>query len=316
MSVVNNIATLPDTRRNFSPEMNDYAYFTGLYVHNKDVSFASVAAFQDIDEYLSLLESGDLIPLHNIKSTEYLDEETQYKESLQNYPYKARPGKYRRKHNFIWQIDRHQLVEQMSGSDKYVIYIDRNRNIYGTSDDGVTVRGFSTDAIVLEKLIMATESDPAFSPLFIALKDSDELNVRGVIKQVDWQPTDVNRLFMSIAIEFLDADTLNFSATYNGAAVESIGSSDVTVSDDTNGIMNFSLFNYLGGVYQLSGFTAVDPTKIDSLTGGKLEILSSLYLGCVLYRVTIEVVIPANNFVFEDGENFVFEDGENFIFEN
>lgn len=310
MSINKPILNLPDTKTNFSSENNALTYLSGIFVLKKGVVFPSIESFQDIDYFYSLLESGDLTPLHYIKEVEYLDEETILLESTQDFTTKLRPGKYRQKFKFTWQIERHQLVEQISGSDLPVIYIDRSRNIYGTSDDGVTVRGFTTNRLILDKLLFGTDSTPAFSVLDIELRDSDELNKRGVIKQVDWNPVDINRLFMSINIEYLDSDTLNFSASYNGVTIakDKILQSDITISDNSNGNLNAGFYGYGDGVFQLKDFNL-------PLTSGIMEILSNLYMGCINYLVRVIAVPSFTNYDFEDAANFEFEDSLNFDFE-
>ena len=78
--------------------------------------------------------------------------------------------------------------------------------------------------------------------------------------------------------------------------------------DKVNGRLTFGTFNNLSGIYQLGTFNK-------ELTTGTLKILSSLYLGCSIYRVVVQVTIT-NYFLFEDGNNVLFEDGNKFIFEN
>jgi hypothetical protein len=302
MSVIKNISSLPDTKRTFD-DRNSHAYISGYFVTEKKNLFASTDDVEDPDFWQALLENNDLTPLHYVKEIEFLDEETFYQESRHDFTYKLRDGKQRQKIKYTWTLEKHQVVDEMSGTDLYVIPYDRNKNVYLVEDGGY-LRGIKTTRLQLEKFIYATESEPSWSVLDIEYKE-----LATVIHNAGFRLEDIDRLFMSLNIEYIDQDTLNFSASYNGDEIDSIQSSDVTVTDNVNGVLTFSLFNYLGGVYQLSGFSL-------PLICGKLEVLSTLYLGCTSYIVKVVVTPIVANFDFEDGVNFDFEDSINFEFEN
>ena len=308
MSIRKQINSIPNTGRTFESDNNGFAYLSGIFISLNGFEFSSEEDFQDIDVWQQAMNDGNITPLHYIKEVQPQDQETEYQESIQDFSYRTFKGKYRHRLNYVWTLDKHKLVELMSGGSLPVFHYDRNNNISGTSNGSGGVKGFTTTRIVLEKMIQATQSDPAFSPLDIEYKDSDELNVNGVIKKVEWQPTDIDRLFMSITVEFVDSDNLNFSASYNGEPVEDIEDSEVTVTDYLNGVLSFSTFELGSGTYQLSGFS-------NTLTSGKLEVITDLYLGCNKYRVTITVDVT-NNFIFEDDDNMILEDGDNLILEN
>lgn len=301
MSVIKQISTLPDTKRSFNDE-NDYAYINGLFVTKKEVLFNSEDELNDFDVWEGLLESGDLMPLHFVKTIEYKTEDTQYQESLQDFDYKLRDGRNKKTYNFLWSIERHELVDRLSGSDLYIIEYDRNGNLFLVEDSG-TYRGVKTNSVTLEKMLFADEATPAFSPLFVDFREKFNFSYKP-----EFSLRDVDRQIMNVSIEYVDSDNINFSATYKNGNVDDISSSDITVTDNINGVLSYTLFKYLGGVYKLSGFNKV-------VTGGIIEIVSSLYLGCTNYnyRITIEVV---NNRLYEDGDNMVMENGDNRIYEN
>jgi hypothetical protein len=282
--------------------------YSGLFVHEKSFSFADTNDFADYDVWRDALESGDLIPLNFIQEFEQQNEETVFVESQQNYNYRARKGKYSHIYKFDWTLDYHQIVETLSEKDYYVIPWDRNWNLRATERDGV-IQGFSVNHIVLKEMEDSDGTSPALSPLSVEYTDPDEWNVNGVTEQVTWNPEDINRLFMSITVDYVDSDNLNFSASWLGDSVDDISSSDITVTDDINGVLSFALFNYLGGVYQLSNFSA-------SLTTGTLSILSDLYLGCSKYKVAITVSVT-NRIAFENLDTLITEVTlDNLIYEN
>lgn len=302
MSVKKTISSLPDTKRTFS-DSNSYTYISGYFITEKENLFSSTDDVEDSDFWTTLLENNDITPLHYVKEIDFVDEETVYQESIQDFSYLLRDGKQRQKIKYTWTLEKHQTVDEMSGTDLYVIPYDRNKNVY-LVEDGSYLRGIKTNRLQLEKFIYATESTPAWSVLDI---EYNELPT--VIHNAGFRLEDIDRLFMSLTIEYLDQDTLNFSASYNGSSIDTISSSDVTITDEINEVLTFSLFNYLGGVYQLSGFSS-------QLIRGKLEVLSTLYLGCVSYIVKVEVTPVVVNADFEDSVNYEFEDSINLDFEN
>lgn len=312
MSIITNISSLPDTKQTFEPFQNTYSQICGIFVTEKDYEFSSVEDFQDIDKWYEALKDGDIIPLHYAKTFSPANEEQQYKESQQDFSFGLRPGRIKNKLGYVWTIDVHTTVDTLSGTDKYVFYWDKNKNIYGTSDNGVSVRGFSTNRITLEKPSFANGVEPAFSPLEIELKDSREYSSRGVVKEMAWEPSKVDRLFANITIDYTDEDNLNFTAKYLGTPITDITSSDISIIDNYLGEpSSFTLSNIGGGAYQTTNFTPI-PFK---LKNGLLKIVSDLYIACVPYKITITVIV-INNYVFEDGNNFVLEDGNNFIYDN
>jgi hypothetical protein len=302
MSTIRQISTLPDTKRLSGNENNRYNLLSGLFACSKEILFVDTDELDDSDNWYQLMDDGKLTPLHYIKEIDPLTEETIYQESVQDYSYKLRSGKNRDKYKYSWTIDKRDYVELLSGTDLYIIQYDHNNNVYAVQESG-GIRGIKTNRIQLEKLLYSDNSVPAFSVLDIEYREEPNL-----IHELDFNLRDIDRLFMNLQIEYVDSDNINFSATYRGANIDILSASDITVTDNTNGVLTFALFNYLGGVYKLSSFS-------DSVTGGILQIISDLYLGCANYRYVIQVEV-SNNFLFEDGENFVFEDGENFIFEN
>jgi len=310
MSIYKTISTLPDTKQSFDSRVNGFAPIKGLFGVKSGTSFASVEAFQDIDNWYTLLESGDMFPLHYAVEFDAQDEDMFYGESLQDFSYKQRNGRYRHKISYVFNIDVHQAVSAISDSSNiHLFYWDKNNNIYGTSDDGVTVRGFKPNRFTFEKLLFARDNEPAFSVLDIELQDSDELNLRGVVKQVAWSPQDVDRLFISINIGYTASDQLTFEAYYMSTPIAGLSAGDMSLTDDVNGALTFTVLNF-GYTYILSSFNL-------PLNSGVLKILSSLYLGCTKYNVTITVIVTYNA-IFDDatGNNIVFEDLNNMIFDN
>jgi hypothetical protein len=308
MSIIKTIPQLPDTKQTFDNEnLNAWGYLSGYLVTTKDCTIP-IADAGDFDVWFQKMQDEEITPLHFIREVEYVDEETPYKDSIQDYPIKLRQGKYRRKAKFTWTLEKHKYIEELSGTDLYIFEYDRNNRIKGTSDDGVNLRGFKTDSIWLEKRIYGTESQPEFSILDVQIQDADEYNTRGKIIEVDWDVRDIDRLFINIELGTVQPDLLTFKATYNGNEITDISGSDVTLTDDFKGVITADTFNYLSGFYQMTNFDK-------SLIRGVLKIQSSIYLGCTQYRASV-VVEVGNNMIFGSGDNMIFGSGDNMIFGN
>lgn len=306
MSIVKNISTLPDTRRTLTSTQNNYGNIEGAFAAKKTFSFASIEDFKNIDNWYQALSDGNIIPLHRVYEVDNRSEETVYNESIQDYTYMSRIGKIRYVLKYDWTVDYYQVVEQLSGSDLYVFFYDVNKNVYGTSDDGVSIRGFKTSRLQLEKMPFQIGQEPSFSPLDIEFKDSNEWVRRGVVEQVTWLPSEVDRLFISIRIEYVDSSNLNFSATWLSEGVQ-VDQAGVTLTDDSNGELTFNFYDYSGGVHRLSDFYAGAISS--SLTSGILNVQTDLYLGCARYIVIAQIEVT-NYFLYENDDRLALENSD------
>lgn len=306
MSIKYNIQSLPDTKQNF--DSNTMMYIEGAFLSPKGFTIA-YANRGDLTVWQQALKDGNLTPLHNLLEKEDNNTEETYNESILGFTYLSDQGEYKNKLNYNLDLEKHKALDAISGADLDIWYYDYNRNFYCTTDDNkTTIRGFSSERIALDKLSLATTQAPALTIIDVELKDSDELNKRGVVENFGISPTAIDRLYASIDILYIDASTINFTAKYKGEDLNDIEASGVTVIDNVNGELPFSYFNYLGGVYRMTFNTPTNP-----ITGGSIKIISDIYLACVNYVNTSETYVTVN-YDFENGDNYDFEDGTNFDF--
>jgi hypothetical protein len=303
MSIRPTISTLPDTRQTFS-DITNYTFISGLFITQKVNLFSSIDDINDDGFWQNLLDTDVITPIHSVKEIDDLSEETFYGESKQDFTYEQRPGKNRKKYRSIWTIEKHELVSQYSGSDFYIVEYDRNNNVYLKEESG-NYRGLKTTRINLEKFLYGTESTPLFSPLDIEYSETANF-----VHNVGFRLEDIDRLFMSLKVEAIGTNFLNFTATRGTEQVTSITATDVSVIDDLNGTLTFDVFNLNAGVYRLSGFS-------DTLTTGCLIVISSMYLGRTKYTAT-SIIQVSNNGLFDGlGNNIIFDgEGNNLIFDN
>lgn len=305
MSISKYISGLPDTKQGLSVSNIKRALISGIFIHTKDFTFPNLAAFTDIEYYYNAMISGDLIPLHGVKKFTPKDDEAVYPNSLQDFSYQQYKGKYRHILEYDWTIDYHLLVDTLTNTDYYVIYHDLNKNIYGCKQSDGKYRGLKTNRLALEKLPFQVGTTPSFSSLDIELKDHAELTT---IENVSWMPSDVDRLFMTLTVNTVTNDEINFTAVDINGNVTTITGSDITLTDDINGNLSFTTLNLSGGSYKLSGITP-------NITSCKMVIKSVINIGCVSFHVNYTVFV-ANNMIFGDGNNMVFGNGGNMVFGN
>ena len=67
------------------------------------------------------------------------------------------------------------------GSGGRIFLIDINKKLIGTSDDaGVTLKGFTLDQFMPEKVQFGDGSTPSLSPIYYTLANNEELDINGV----------------------------------------------------------------------------------------------------------------------------------------
>ena len=308
MSTVKNISSYPSTGQGFSINHNRLQNIKGVFLTKKD--FTITSAQLESDTYLfDQFELGNVIPLHFVLDVIPKNEETEYGKSVQDFTYKLRDGKYRHVLRFDWELAFSQIVESYSGTDLNVIYYDNDQKLILTTDSQGVYRGIKTNRLVLEKPnLFGNGTEVQYSDLDIEIRDSEEITLNGYIAEVDWLPEQIDKRFVSVSVESVGVDYLNFIVKRYSQTVDNLSATDVSVTDTKNGILEFSVFNLFAGVYKLSSFN-------EKLTTGCLSINSSGYLGRTKYQVQISIIVDSN-FVYEDGNNLIYENGDNIIFEN
>lgn len=309
MSIGQNITTLPDTKQGFTSNKSGTSLIKGFFLTTDDLVFSTLEDLQDIEVFFTEMESETLTPFHSIISFDPRNKEVGYTESLQYETYEITPGKKRHQIKFDWNTDFYDLVKQISGGKGRVIYYDHSNNLHLISEDGVNYKGFKTSRIVLEDLLFPTPTDPGLSIMDIELDNmNSSLNERREVVSVGWSPEDVDRLFVSVDINYVSSTEINFSVTHAGEPIIDLSSSDVTLIDDLNGTITSVLLNYTGGYYRATDITP-------NLTKGCLIVQATVYIGQDKYRVNA-VASVINNFIYENGDNKIYENGDNRILEN
>lgn len=303
MSIERRNITLPDTLRTFARNSDMYKLTESLFITTDNIIFTE-DEFEDIDFWYSEL-GINIFPLHGINEFASKDIDSQFVTSRQDFDYKINNGKYIHEFKYDWSLDYHKLINEISGSTVKVIY--RSGNVLRAKNVSGDVTGFSISKFELEKLLFSNGDSIGNSKLMLEWLDSDELNVYGYDVEVNWNPQKLNRLVLNINLTFAE-DTITMYVRYLGQEITGIQASDITITDDINGNIEFGVFVPGSGVYQLSSFSKV-------ITTACMNIQSTLYIGAKRFTFTVVVAIT-NNFIYENGDNKIYENGDNRILEN
>lgn len=300
MPVKKQISTYPSTGRGFTPPGNFMQNIAGSFLTKKTWTVTN-AQLEDNSYFFTSFDNGDLIPFHLVQSLVPNNEETIKQNSLHDFDYELRAGKYKHTMRFDWDIAFHQIVETYSGTDLYIIHYDQTGKLILAEESTGVYRGVKTDSIILQKpKLFGNGSEPSYSDLDIELKNGETFKVI----EVDWLPEQIDKLFVKVDVTNIGVDYLNFTVRYNSTNIEGIEASDVTIEDVTNGTIAGILLNYTDGVYQATGFSS-------ALTTGCLTVNATAYLGRTRYRVVITVDITVG-FDLLDGDGFDLLDGDTF----
>jgi len=93
----------------------------------------------------------------------------------------TRLGQYRLRNLFRENLEMHKAMYSHLGSGGRIFLIDINKKLIGTSDDaGVTLKGFTLDQFMPEKVQFGDGSTPSLSPIYYTLANNEELDINGV----------------------------------------------------------------------------------------------------------------------------------------
>lgn len=297
MSLGNQNTTFASTGQDFDLRKNKLGILTSLYLTPIDFTLPETD-LQDDDIMFGHMVDGNIFPLHQVHVTENQNKAPNYSESLQDFSYKTYPGKDIYSIKYDWRLDYHQLISQFNGQDLRVIFGYNNKKFL-TTVTGSEVQGFKLSNITLDDIEI---NGTNLSPLRIELADKAERKVE-VVTEAGYPIDRIDRRFTSIEVSATSTE-MNFTMYHLGTEVTNIISTDVTVTDDTNGELSFS-FNTSGLGYLLDSFS-------DTLTRGCLRVVSEGYLGRVRYTAVAAVVY--DNMVWEDDDNIVWEDDYNMTY--
>jgi len=296
MSIEKRNIEYPDVLQTLSLNTDKYRLTECLFITPESFSWRS-DEFEVADFWYSNLGTN-IIPLQGVLEFNPEDEEMITNDSLQDFTYKLRDGRYRHRLMFDWSLDYHNLVSQFSGQKVRVVYASGNV-LRAYINDADEVYGLLTNTFELEKIKFTTINSTGNSNLLIELNNALDLNYE---VEVDWSPKLMDRLVVNIQLIYGES-TITLRVKYNSENITGISASDITITDDIYGDITFSQFEPGEGVYVLGGFS-------DNLVSGCLSLQSSFYIGAKRYNYKFTAQIT-QNLDFIDGTNFELISGDN-----
>lgn len=304
MSNVKRISSYTSTGRNFGVNHNLIQNTKGVILHKKDWTFTD-ADLEDENFFFNAFEAGDLLPLHWVQDVEKNSTPIGISDTPQKNTVQTSKGVIRHVLKFEWDLAYHQIVNTYSGSDLNILYYDSDRHLIYTEESTGVYRGFKTSRILLEDFDFTSNgTEPILSKLDIELYDSLEINEKGYSTQLDWLPSDIDKLFLQITITSIGVDYINFTAKYLSTDIDNIVASDITITDNFNGNITGVLLSYSSGVYQASNFSS-------NISQGCLTVNAAAYLGKKQYRVTTSISVVVS-FDLMNGDSFDLMSGVGF----
>jgi hypothetical protein len=162
----------------------------------------------------------------------------------------VRKGNYRFRFHFKENLELHKRMYSHDEFTGRVLLIDIDNNIIGTSDDnGVTLKGFLLDNLLVEKMMLNDGSQASKTPVNIYMGDNTELDEKGYLLDAS--------SFLSSLVPLTSVEI-----TVNSASATAI---DVDVISSLDGVAivgldaaDFILLDGAGDAQSISGITDND----------------------------------------------------------
>lgn len=264
----------------FPPECIRVSLTSGIknvFLVERNFSFPSFTDFKDPEFWRDTIKAGNIIPLFDNLEFEDQTEETKKPLNGQNFFYLTFDGKYRFMHHFNYAYDFANNLKIASQGDYDYIFSDRRGNLIAYSPDGIQAKGFETDLVLFEKMVLGSSRIANWTKLFIELSDPDQLNKHAVIYGTPWS---INRTLRIVPVDVVEIveGSIKFRVIDSifGSPVLGLSASDVVITDDIGSITFTEFIRLPDGYYHLNGLSSVP-------TFGEIEIDSSIYYGSGVY---------------------------------
>lgn len=164
---------------------NSYAGFNRLFFATPGFTFSSKTNFETLSQWTTALTAGSINQLDGLVQVSDQSEQPQYYKSRNGQQVLISPGRIIHEYAFAYTNAFHKIIRAFDQGLYEVFLSDRNRNIYGTTDDLVSVRGFRVNQINVQKRLFGTQQK-VFSVIRVEYADFVEWDKYGIISNVDW----------------------------------------------------------------------------------------------------------------------------------
>lgn len=248
---------------------SNYGQFHALVFFDPGYSFSSSANALNSSTWLTGLEDGDIIILHDIHKVSPEHEEPLYERSQQDFEYKKSDGRYKWIISFDYDVQIYEKVRQLTGQDLKVCFFDGENILLKENTDG-TYEGFETAYIDVRKIQIGQSTTKQHTVVSVELYETKEVDQLKAL-----EPTFDFRSLERVEVQLYSISqngttvTLTVKDPVYGSFIRYLSASDFTISDDGGAITISSISEGAPGVYTL---------ELDSaLTTGNIEIDSDHY---------------------------------------
>ncbi len=167
------------------PNSNDFSGINRIFLSVQGFLFDTVTLFESSSQWETDITAENIYQFD--KQAQVIDqsEAAVYRKSNNGQTYPVRPGRMIHEYRFDYSDAFHKVLLGFDQQLFEVFLSDRNNNIYGTTDDGVTVRGFRINVLNVEKRQFGTQQK-VFSILKIEYADFIEFDKNSVVSNVEW----------------------------------------------------------------------------------------------------------------------------------
>jgi hypothetical protein len=231
---------------------------TGMILTTDTFKFDAYTDFADETKYQDAIKAKQIFPLMDVLEYDDNTEETPYYESPLGVKIKLRNGKYIYTFRFNLNDTQHKELQKFSSANLRYFLVDSNGVIYGYSDDGVTVQGYSISTFEAEKQQRASADTPAWSPVSITEKNSVQFNQFKLSIQPDWVAEDL------AGLANVNLTVVSSSAT---EVILSVGAPTGKLNSDGS-LQTIPITGILTADFTLTGGSAVFTDNVDGTYTG------------------------------------------------
>ncbi|MCK5607927.1 hypothetical protein KAR91_38965 [Candidatus Pacearchaeota archaeon] len=167
------------------PNINTIGGFNRVFFSVPGFYFDTVTLFESSAQWETDITAESIYQLDKVKEVIDQSEAPVYVKSGNGQQVLIRPGRIIHQYNFEYSNDFHKVLMQFDQNQYEVFLSDRQNNIYGTTDDETTVRGYRVNVLNVQKRMIGT-NQKIFSILRIEYADYVEFDKFNVISSVAW----------------------------------------------------------------------------------------------------------------------------------
>ena len=164
---------------------NTFSGINRIFMSVQGFYFATQTLFESSAQWLTDITAESIYQLDKVKAVVDLSEAPVYAKSGNGQQILVSPGRVIHEYHFDYSDAFHKVLLEFDRQKFEVMFSDRNNNLYGTSDDQITVRGFRINVLNVQKRQFGTQQK-VFSIVRIEYQDYKEFDIDSIISNCSW----------------------------------------------------------------------------------------------------------------------------------